>query len=119
MTQRQAHSIDELNGLTSALHDWWVDVSALTIEGRTATLFLHERGHSASRAAPSKKLMVGCVDRAEVDDEQRIGFYDINRIIGTSDPLTIVVEFNIPTTCRFVVDKVDVRLTCINQPGRG
>lgn len=107
----KAQRAEDLNAVTSALHDRWVDLDRMTRSGSSIMFPCYTSIRDRGDKKPDLLLRVGRASGIAVNDSEKIGFYDINEIIYKDKKIKII--FNIPLDVSIDVDCVDVEVSRI------
>ena len=124
------HAADEttLDRIASAVHDWWFDLDVVRSQTALPELLVALYAESPRQLArrwlapglereranlPSARarLVIGQVERFDVDDHAEVGWYDLGRIDFDASSNTIRLVSNLPLVVTVRVGRLDVSLS--------
>jgi len=117
----------DLAKVTWLIHDCFFDLDAARhAEGEGTFEIAFGRGKErvgwfgwTSTTKPARYdcvLSVSRVRAVKIEDEARIGIYDLNSVSFVSDDSAVVIEANIPLTITLAVEDIHVRVFTQNAP---
>lgn len=107
---KQFTNTTQISELLDSIHDWFFDLDELLSQnGRTRVLDLREHTRVDSSFGNNRQLLiVGQVVEVNVEDWNKVGYYDINTIQYRENVLTILT--GIPLNVSFIVHGLDLKL---------
>ena len=102
---------EDIRGAVDEIHDWWFDLDSIgPHSGPLVEIELrpNSRDFESHHPTPCKKLEIDEVVGLDLQDTERIGYYDVNTIKYKPGCLEVVT--GIPLSLKLSVRKLQVRL---------
>lgn len=91
-----------LEALNTALHDRWIDVDRLEFTGTRVTIPITRESSSLAHENDFVQVLeLNPVQSVRIEDSEKIGYYDINRLEFQAEEKKVVVVCNIPLLLEF------------------
>lgn len=110
-----AHAIkaEELRQVTDVIHDWWFDLDQVDWNSseKKVSIVLYENHQGVSLSSTSRTLLIRGVRSVTIRDEERVGIYDIHKIVQRGPSLIVLtgvpLEFAIETDGELDVEVIE------------
>ncbi len=105
MTSELAHARtnEGLRDVVDQLHDWWFDLDDFHWDAgsQQAWLMLYPTAPAVrAELASRRRLLIRNVSAVVIDDEARIGHYDLNTLTSRGDTLVLESGFPLRVSCQ-------------------
>lgn len=105
-----AYSLDELNDVGVAVHDWWFDIDdAVANEAGVVTLRLAPSVVGLRNGiAPTRRLKIHHVLDVIIEDPHKVGIYDVEEMSYDERSRRLTLLGGVPVTVSFLVSSLHV-----------
>lgn len=108
----------DLVRLDAVLHDRWIDVDELALDGDVARAPLSERATRRAVAADFRcELSISPVIELLIDDQERVRYYDLDRVELDEEPVVLRLRCNIPILIELHLAALPAQVTITTKTG--